>query len=173
MKPQNERNKRLSVFLILAAAVFLGGVSPTAAESLDRFKAAGAAGTPPPGLVVTSGEFNGYTNYWHDVYWKWSQYGNLYLVSQPDVARTIAQNKVDTAEELGVPGLSLAEGFLASWLKAPVREFDDPDVAALEKALDEADALVWAKADGDLGRKLLAIAPAAAPWARWATSRAA
>jgi len=154
-------NKRFPPFLILAA-LFLAAGSPAAAESLDRFKS--AAGAPPAGPVVMPGAFNGYTNYWHDVYWKWSQYGNLYLISQPDVAKAIAQNKLDTAEELGVPGLVLSEGFLASWLEAPVREFDDPDVAALEKALDDGDALVWAKADGPLGRKLLAMAPAAAPW---------
>jgi hypothetical protein len=150
-------SRKIPLFLILTAGMLFARPAAAAAEGLDRFRFAGAAAPLP--AVTAAAQFNGYTNYWHSIYWTWSQYGNLYLISQPDVARSIAQCKVDIAEELGVPGLSLAEGFLASWLKGPVRELEDPDEAALEKALARADALVWAKPGTSLGRRLLAFVP--------------
>jgi hypothetical protein len=132
------------------------------ADSLDNFKAAAWSGIASP-AVSTSGQFNGYTNYWHSLFWQWSQYGNLYLISQPDIVRSIAQSKVDTAEELGIPGLAMAEGFLDAFLAGPVREFEDPDSAALETALDHEDALIWVEPAGALGRKLLARLPEMTP----------
>jgi hypothetical protein len=147
--------------LVLSIVLACPAVGP--AESLDRFKAVGAF-DPAASALRTSGQFNGYTNYWHDIFWTWSQYGNLYLISQPDVPRSIVQNKVDVAEELGIPGLCLAEGFLAAYLERPVREYADPDPAALEKALDREDALVWAKPSSAAGMKLLPLLPDPAPW---------
>jgi hypothetical protein len=146
--------KELSIFLIWAAGLSLVLRASGGAESLDRFRYAGSF-DPLAAAITTSGEFNGYTNYWHSLSWKWSQYGNLYLISQPDIPRSIAQSKVDIAEELGLPGLILAEGFLDSYLKGPVREFEDPDPAALERALDHEDALVLVKPESPLGQKLL------------------
>ena len=152
---------KLPTFLFTAALMFLLWPAPSTAESLDHFKFAGDAGLSGT-VITTPGQFNGYTNYWHSIYWTWSQYGNLYLISQPDVPRSIAQGKVDLAEELGLPGLCLAEGFLEAYLKKPVREWEDPDTAALEKTLDGEDALVWIKPGTDLGRRLLAHVPDAA-----------
>jgi hypothetical protein len=145
----------MPIFLILAAGMFLAWPKFVRPESLDRFKLAGSS----TAAITTSGEFSGYTNYWHTISWKWSQYGNLYLISQPDVAKSIAQNRADIAEELGISGLSLAEGFLDAWLKVRVREFEDPDVAELEKALDGGDVLVYAAPSSALGARLLAMLP--------------
>jgi hypothetical protein len=147
--------QKILIFLILAVGTCLAWPKSVTAESLDRFKFAGPSSAP----IKTSGEFSGYTNYWHSISWNWSQYGNLYLISQPDVAKSIAQNKADTAEELGVPGLWLSEGFLDAYLKGVVREFEDPDPATLERALDQGDTLVWVKPDSVLGQTLLGRLP--------------
>ena len=149
------RSRSRRIMTILSTAGLLAAMTAAAtAESLDKFVcSAGLAPAVSP--VVTRGQFNGYTNFWQSVYWKWFQYGNLFLVSQTDVERSIAQNKIDIAEELGIPGLSLAEGFLEAWLKGPAAELEDPDAAALEKALDRGDVLVWAKAASPLGKRLL------------------
>ncbi len=106
------------------------------AERLEDFK-------PMPGFsggirpVLAPGQFNGYTNFWHSIFWTWNQYGNLYQMSVPDVMRAFQQNKVDIAEELGLPGLWLSEGFLDGLLSAPFEELDGPTLAGIEKALSE------------------------------------
>jgi hypothetical protein len=146
--------KPMLIVVVLIIAVF----NLAAGEDLDKF-AFTAAFSPALSPVVSSGQFNGYTNYWQSVYWKWLQYGNLYLASQPDIERSIAQNKVDIAEELGIPGLSLAEGFLEAWLKGSISELEDPESEALEKALDRGDVLVLSKASSPLGKRLLGRLP--------------
>ncbi|MGA2361794.1 MAG: hypothetical protein ABSG73_04965 [Candidatus Aminicenantales bacterium] len=155
--------ERFSTCLIWALGLLLVFPARGRAESLDRFQGPTAVAAPAA-AITTPGQFNGYTNYWHDIYYQWSQYGSLYLISQSDVAKSIAQNKVDIAEELRIPGLFLAEGFLDAWLRATAREFEDPDTAELEKALDSGDALVWAKPSSATGRKLLALLPDTVPW---------
>ena len=84
--------------------------------------------------IKTPGQFNGYTNYWHSIFWEWRQYGNLFQLSVPDVARTLAQNKIDTAEELGMPGLQMQEGFLAALLAGPAQELDNPSAYKRKRA---------------------------------------
>jgi hypothetical protein len=117
---------------------------------------AAAAALPP---VEYPGRFSGYTNYWQSIAWSWRQYGNLFLIGQPDVGQAIAQNKADIAEELGLPGLVLDEGFLDAWLGSKAVELEDPAGEALAKALGGGDVLVWADPSGALGAKLLAKAP--------------
>jgi hypothetical protein len=145
-------NPRSAVLPTLLLVLSLAAPATGAAESLDGFRYAGASSPP----ITASGRFTGYTNYWHSLSWTWSQYGNLYLITQPDVPRSILQNKVDIAEELGVPGLWMSEGFLEAWLKGPVAELEDPEPAALEAALDRDDALAWVRPASPLGRRLLA-----------------
>jgi hypothetical protein len=142
--------KLILIIIVLIIVVF----NLAAGEDLNKF-ALSAASSPTAPPVIMNGQFNGYTNYWHSVYWKWLQYGNLYVASQIDLEKSIAQNKVDIAEELGIPGLSLAEGFLDAWLKGRAAELEDPDAAALEKALDRGDVFVWAKPASPLGKRLL------------------
>jgi len=118
------------------------------------------SGTPAAAApVVWKGRFSGYTNYWQTMAWSWHQHGNLFLIGQPDVGMAIDQNKADMAEEMGVPGLVLDEGFLDAWLRSDPAEFEDPTPETLDQALGRGDVLAWVKPSSPLGMKLLAKAP--------------
>ncbi len=134
-------------------------LSPAATD--DRLGSFVRSSGPAPAAsgVVSNGRFSGYTNYWQSAAWSWSQHGNLFLISRPDVARAIAQNKADIAEELGIPGLVLDEGFLDAWIRSDAAELEEPAAEALEKALSRRDILVWVKPTSPLGAQLLAKAP--------------
>ena len=64
-------------------------------------------------------QFNGYTNYWHDIYTQWHRYGNIFKMAELRVSETILQSKLDIAEDLRMPGLMMQEGFLKSLYDAP------------------------------------------------------
>jgi hypothetical protein len=121
-------------------------------------------------VIKTPGQFNGYTNYWHSVYWEWRQYGNLFQMSLPDTARTIAQSKVDTAEELGIPGLEMQEGFLAALLAGSDEELDDPSPEEVEVKLDTSDLLVYVDPAAELGKRLASRIIGKASWKQSLTS---
>ena len=141
----------MSWLLLLTSIAYAG----PAQGRLDYFKYTGpvAVGANP---IVTTGQFNGYTNYWHSIYWEWFQYGNLFQMSHPDVAKSIAQNKVDTAEELGISGLDLQEGFIDRLLASPFEELDDPSLDVLEKKVADKNILVFVNPSTELGTKLAA-----------------
>ncbi len=115
-------------------------------------------------IIKTPGQFSGYTNYWHSLFWEWQQYGNLFQLSVPDVAKTIAQSKLDTAEELGIPGLLMQEGFLAALLMNSAQELDEPTPEDVEKALTESDLLIYADPTGQLGKRLGQKFPGEQDW---------
>ncbi len=99
-------------------------------------------------------QFNGYTNHWWNDYKQWSRYGSLYKISIPDVKRKIAQNKIDIAEDLELPGLWMQEGFIASWLASDARVLDYPSVKDLEDALAVGNVLVLADPASETGKML-------------------
>ena len=115
-------------------------------------------------IIRTPGQFNGYTNYWHSAYWEWLQYGNLFQLNVIDPAKTIAQNKVDTAEELGIPGLVMQEGFLTALLAGPVLELTDPSADELEAALSRSNVLAYADCATELGKRLAGKNRAGGEW---------
>ncbi len=158
----------------LAILALIGLLSPTSlgaapaaqtASRLDRFKPVAAQAMPASPMIRTHGSFSGYTNYWHDIAWTWNQYGNLFQMSVPDATAAAAQAKRDTAEELGLPGLDMEEGFLAEFLAGPVERLDDPGLAALESALAGSDRplIVAAPFSSEAGRRLAAMAPPMKP----------
>jgi hypothetical protein len=127
-------------------------------QDLDKFvRVTGASSVPAP--VAYPGRFSGYTNFWQTSAWSWRQHGNLFLIGQPDVAAAIAQNKADIAEELGLPGLVMDEGFLAAWLETRAAELEDPDEEDLARALGEGNVLVWTRPSSALGVRLQTKAP--------------
>src|SRR5665648_494021 len=81
------------------------------AQRLNDYEFKGSC-DPLENAIRTKVQFNGYTNYWHNDYKEWIRYGNLFKMSIPNVGNNIAQSKIDIAEDLQVPGLSVQEGFL-------------------------------------------------------------
>jgi len=113
-----------------------GRLAGQATERLEDFRAVTRRASSI-GPLTAFGQFNGYTNYWHSIYWIWHQTGNLYQISAPDVTKSFLQSKVDIGEELGLPGLWLDEGFLDGLLSSPYQELDTPDLADIERALSD------------------------------------
>lgn len=110
--------------------------------------------------MVRSGfQFNGYTNYWHDVYREWIHYGNLYKTAVPDIGRSILQSKVDIAADLGLPGLSLQEGFFSSFLAAAGRLLEEPSLEQIEQAPAGSDLVISVHPDSETGRRLTKDVP--------------
>lgn len=150
--------------LILLAG-FLEILGQTEPVRLENFKYIPANFDSEALDIITPGQFNGYTNYWHSLYWNWHQYGNLFQLSLPDVSKSIVQNKADIAEELGIPGLWLTEGFLDGLLAAPYRELNQPSLAAVERVLAETDknVLIYARFASEIGQRLMKALPSSLP----------
>ena len=148
--------RRLGFGLAIALAMgplFISAQSTSA--KLEDFKFAPASGINPA-PIVTPGQFHGYTKYWHSLYWNGVQYGNLFQMSLPDGNSTILQNKVDIAEELGVPGLWMEEGFIDGLLAAPREDANAPTLDALTRKLaaTEGNLLVYAGFSDETGSRL-------------------
>ena len=94
-------------------------------QNLDEYKFTGSL-HPDENAITSEFQFNGYTNYWHDIYREWIRFGNLFKIASPDVALTIAQSKVDIAGDMIVPGLSVQEGFLNGLLSSEYTILDQP-----------------------------------------------
>jgi hypothetical protein len=99
-------------------------------------------------------QFNGYTNYWHDQYEKWIRYGNLFKMTIPDIEANIAQSKVDIAEDMGVPGLSMMEGFMNGLICESFVTLDQPSVAQIEQTIQKGNVLVLLDPDSEAGKKV-------------------
>lgn len=109
-------------------------------------------------------QFNGYTNHWHDTYSNWYRYGNLYKMAVPDVEKTILQSKVDIAEDMGVSGLVMQEGFMNELMTSQYISVDQPSVEELERNLKKGDVLVFVDPDSDVGKKVNAKLPKENSW---------
>jgi len=103
-------------------ALIFTAVSLLQAQKLDQYRYRGSTELPES-TISEKIRFNGYTNFWYDSYHEWHRYGNLFKMGVPDVPASIAQNKVDIAEELGITGLTMQEGFVSGLFEAPYRIF--------------------------------------------------
>ena len=119
---------------------------------------------PIENAVKNEFQFNGYTNYWHDTYSEWYRYGNLYKMAIPDVEKTIMQSKVDLAEDMGIPGLIMQEGFLSGLLSGPYDLLDQPGTTQLESALSNGNVLVYVDPGSETGQTLMAKLPQDISW---------
>jgi len=134
----------LSILMMIAPAAT--AQAKAGEDPLAGFvRSSAPSGAPPAPPVEYRGRFSGYTNSWQTIAWRWEQYGSLFLIGQPDVAQAIGQNKADIAEELGLAGLVLDEGFLDGWLESEATELTDPDLKAVAGALGQGDVIVWAR----------------------------
>lgn len=109
-------------------------------------------------------QFNGYTNHWHNTYDEWYRYGNLFKLARPQLERSILQSKVDIAEDLGISGLLMEEGFMNHLLKASPEILDQPAWADLEKAFSGSDVLVFLDPGSETGEQVLKDLPSGWDW---------
>ncbi len=148
-----------AAFFALAAALVLPAWSQDPLEGFHP--SAGAVQMDESSILRREGRFSGYTNFWHSLAWTQFQYGNIFQMATADVPLSILQAKLETAEELGLPGLVLEEGFLSRFLGASCRSLEDPSPQAFQQALDAGseDILLWAAASSEIGASLLKRAP--------------
>lgn len=124
------------------------------AQELEEFKFHGDALVPMNNAVRTDFQFNGFTNYWHDTYTHWYSYGNLFKMAIPDMEKTILQSKVDIAEDMGIPGLLMHEGFISHLVSGSYKVLEQPDRTTLEQSLGNGNVLVYLDPQGALGQEL-------------------
>lgn len=106
-------------------------------------------------LTITNRiDFNGYTNYWHNTYTNWFRYGNLFKIAMPDVKSTLLQSKIDVAEDLGLPGLLMQEGFISHLFASRYKILENPSVGELDSAIKDGDVLVVTDPSTGPGRNL-------------------
>jgi hypothetical protein len=132
-------------------------------QNLDGFKYNGSF-HPEEDAVTTNFQFNGYTNYWHDVSHDWVRYGNLFKMAMPNVDYTIAQSKVDVADDMKIPGLSLQEGFVNNLLSTSFVLLDQPSLQKLGESIGNTNVLVLTDPDSETGKKLAEKLPKEDPW---------
>jgi hypothetical protein len=148
----------------IAAAVLGFLLSCTATgQGLDGYKYNGSF-KPGENAVTTHFQFNGYTNYWHDIFRDWITYGNLFKIAIPRLDYTIAQSKVDVADDMGIPGLSVQEGFMNELLASKYTKLEDPSIQKLTESLAAGNVLVLVSATSETGKLLTGKLPAEDAW---------
>ena len=81
-----------------------------------------------------------------------------------DVDYTIAQSKVDIADDIKIPGLSLQEGFLNNLLKGKYVLLDQPSLQKLGESTGNNNVLVLVDPDTEAGKKLADKLPKDDAW---------
>jgi len=154
--------KRINIPILL---VFFGLSNiPLKAQELEEFKFHGMNLAPMDQAVRNDFQFNGFTNYWHDTYTRWYNYGNLFKMAVPDVEMNILQSKVDIAEDMGIPGLLMQEGFVSELIANPCKVLDEPDKTTLEQALRSGNVMVYLDPQSVLGKELTGSVSAQISW---------
>ena len=138
-------------FTILSLLILTGSIAY--AQKLDDFEYRGS-GKPAQNPVINEYQFNGYTNHWHNSYQKWIRNGNLFKMSIDNVEKSILQSKVDIAEDMGLPGLIMQEGFFQNLTSGSYQILDQPDKTELEKLLESGNVLVFINPKTPLGKEL-------------------
>jgi hypothetical protein len=145
-------NKNLLAVIALYCAITVGCSSKPGLEDFSPVESPYTAGT---GAINTDFRFNGFTEYWQDVHEKRLRYGNLFRMNVPDIESGILQAKINLAEDLGIPGLQMQEGFLNGLITAPYTLLENPTLQQLETALTGKNILVLTDTSTEAGKKLL------------------
>ncbi len=149
----------------LLSTLILLQPKPVLGQDIDNYKYYDQ-NSPIENTVKNENNFNGYTNYWHNSYSNLYRYGNLFKMAVPNLEKTILQSKVDIADDFGIPGLVMQEGFLKYLLSNEHVTLNEPSQTDLEKALKgNKNILIYVNPDSDLGQKVNAKLPEEANWA--------
>ncbi len=155
-------------FFIMSTVLFFlvligGNFAALRGQSLDEWKYKSRL-DPEKNSIITKDQFNGYLNYWTNDYWKWGQYGNLFQISMPNLENYIVQNKLDMAEEMGIPGFWMEEGFLYGLLTKEWTELEDPSREELLDSAGRGSLLIYIDSGSSLGRELESKLPQTNEW---------
>ena len=150
---------------IFLTAVILTGVavSISRSQNLDGFKYNGIF-QPDKNMVTEQFQFNGYTNYWHNIFRDQIRYGNLFKITVPKMDYTIAQARVDLATEFGIPGLAMKEGFMNGILREQYTILDQPSLQKINEAIATGNVLAIVDPSTDAGKKLTEKLPSDYIW---------
>lgn len=152
--------KNYQLLTILMSILLNGAVH---SQTLDNFKY-NSSFSPDENAVKTSFQFNGYTNYWHDIRHDWISYGNLFKLAVDDVDYTIAQSKRDIADDMKIPGLIMQEGFLYNLLKTEYLTLDQPALKKLDESALSNNILVLVDPGSEAGKMLSGKLPKDDSW---------
>ncbi len=148
---------------ILSTTLLLFLWSAGNGQNPDTYKYNGSF-DPGKNEAITKFQFNGYTNYWHDISLNWIRYGNLFKIASPDVDFTIAQSKRDIADDMKIPGLFMQEGFMNNLLNSKYQLLDQPDLKKLEESVVSNNILVLIDPATEAGKKLTEKLPKNDAW---------
>ncbi|AWO00674.1 hypothetical protein DLD77_02660 [Chitinophaga alhagiae] len=109
---------------------------------------------PREHIVRNDFDFDGYTDHWHSTHQQWSRYGNLFKTLSAAPEKAVLRSKLDIADDLGVPGLFMQEGFLDELQAAPYAVLDQPGLQQLEDSLQQNNALVITTSAAETGQAL-------------------
>jgi hypothetical protein len=150
----------IMLFLIFSTSCFVNG------QKIEDYTYDKGQLTPANNVIRSEFQFNGYTNYWHNTYHEWYRYGNLFKMALPQVEKAILQSKVDIAEDMGIPGLIMEEGFMNALLSGSYEILDQPDPDQLKGALSKGDVLVFLDPGSEAGEIVMSELPADWEWPR-------
>lgn len=117
-------------------------------------------------LITSRVDFNGYTNHWHNTYTNWFRYGNLFKITMPDVTSNILQSKIDVADDLGLPGLLMQEGFISNLFASQYEVVKNPMANELDDAIKKGDVLVVTNPLTEVGDNLEKKAASLFDWTK-------
>ena len=132
-------------------------------QNLDEYRYNGSF-QPDENAVTTNFQFNGYTNYWHDIKRDKVRYGNLFKIELSNIDFTIAQSKADIADDMKIPGLSVQEGFMNNLLAGKYVILDQHALQKLNEIIGNNNVLVLTDPDTETGKKLTGRLPKDDGW---------
>jgi len=88
----------------------------------------------------------------------------LFKMAIPDVEKTILQTKINIAEDLGMPGLLVQEGFISKLLATEYKKVQNPTLNQLENIIKTENALITTNPASEVGKKMEEMA---APLFEW------
>ena len=125
----------------LIAGIILLSVTSVSAQTVTDFKIPKADNNNKTG-IVNEFQFNGYTNHWQNSYTQIYRSGNLFKMAVPDVQSTILHSKINIAEDLGIPGLLVQEGFISKLLATKFQKLQNPTLQQLEDKIKTENMLI-------------------------------
>ncbi len=151
--------KKTSVFTLAMLVTLVFSPCRIFSQQLKDFKPREKTFQIDIHLIDNPFQFNGYTNHWQDQYRHWYRYGGVFKMAVDDVQKNILQNKVDLAEDMGIPGFVMEEGFLNLLFQSTPDVLENPSAGELESALKKGDVLVYADSRHETGKTLASLLP--------------